>query len=273
MEWTLEAQEAIKKVPFFVRKRVRASVEKEAAGEGKEVITITEVRATQARYLSGMDKEIKGYQIETCFGSGGCPNRIVDSGKLVEKIQVLMANQNLLAFLRQRVPDGLKFHHEFRIAIADCPNACSQPQIRDIGIIGACQPIITEQPCSKCHACTDICKENAIGLNSENRLPIITKSCIQCGQCTMVCPTGTLLKGATGYRILLGGKLGRHPRLAEELPGFYDEDTVLQVIRDCLVLYKRHNQKGERFADVLQSVGAGHPSMLFEQYLPINRDR
>ncbi len=31
MKWTPEAEKAVKKVPFFVRKRVRARVEKEAA--------------------------------------------------------------------------------------------------------------------------------------------------------------------------------------------------------------------------------------------------
>ena len=30
--------------------------------------------------------------------------------------------------------EDLKFHHEFRVTVADCPNSCSQPQIKDIGI-------------------------------------------------------------------------------------------------------------------------------------------
>lgn len=75
MKWTAEAENAVKKVPFFVRKRVRARVEKEAAEAGKARITIAEVTATQARFLSKMETDIQGYQIETCFGSGGCPNR------------------------------------------------------------------------------------------------------------------------------------------------------------------------------------------------------
>jgi dissimilatory sulfite reductase (desulfoviridin) alpha/beta subunit len=260
MEWTAEAQETIRKVPFFVRKRVRARVEKEAAAEGKQLVTLAEVRATQARYLSNMETDIKGYQIETCFGTGGCPNRAVISGDMVERIQSFMAEQNLLDFLKQRVPEGLKYHHEFRIAVADCPNACSQPQIRDIGIIGVCSPAVTSEPCSACNACVDTCKEDAIQL--EEGCPAITKSCIQCGQCISVCPTGTLDKGAVGYRILLGGKLGRHPRLGEELPGIYDEDSVISIIRDCLSLYKQHCRHGERFAEVIQSLKAENPSAL-----------
>ena len=81
MQWTLEAEKAIKKIPFFVRKKVSARVEKEAKEMGKNRITLAEVRTTQAKYLSNMTSEIKGYQIDICFGPGGCPNR---SNQLIE---------------------------------------------------------------------------------------------------------------------------------------------------------------------------------------------
>ena len=38
MKWMPEAEEAIKKVPFFVRKRVRARVENEAKEGGKQAV-------------------------------------------------------------------------------------------------------------------------------------------------------------------------------------------------------------------------------------------
>ena len=62
---------------------------------------------------------------------------------------------------------------------------------------------------------------------------------------------GTLAAGRTGYRVQLGGKLGRHPRLAAELPGIYDADSVLAIIRDCLALYKSRSRNGRRLADLL----------------------
>jgi hypothetical protein len=85
MKWMPEAEEAIKKVPFFVRKRVRTRVETEAQAAGKAVISLADVKATQARYLSNMSSEIKGYQIETCFGPSGCPNRAMISDQLVDE--------------------------------------------------------------------------------------------------------------------------------------------------------------------------------------------
>jgi hypothetical protein len=38
MEWSPEAEAAIKKVPFFVRKRVRSRVEQDAKQAGKTVV-------------------------------------------------------------------------------------------------------------------------------------------------------------------------------------------------------------------------------------------
>jgi hypothetical protein len=75
MNWTPDAENAIKKVPFFVRKRVRARVEKEATEAGKSVVSLADVKATQARYLSTMKSEIKGYQVETCFGPSSDRNK------------------------------------------------------------------------------------------------------------------------------------------------------------------------------------------------------
>jgi hypothetical protein len=61
MKWAPEAESAIKKVPFFVRKRVRARVEKEATDRGKPRVSLADVKATQRRYLNNMESEVRGY--------------------------------------------------------------------------------------------------------------------------------------------------------------------------------------------------------------------
>ena len=261
MQWSDDAETAIKKVPLFVRKRVRARVEKEAVAGGKNLITLAEVKATQARYLGKQEHEIKGYQVGRCFGSSGCPNRAIISDNLVEKIEAIFKDADILGFLRQTVAGDLKFHHEFRVALADCPNACSQPQIKDIGIIGAAIPDVTDAACSNCEACVDECREDAVQLPESGEGPLIDyQRCLSCGRCMAVCPTGTLATGQSGYRVQLGGKLGRHPRLARELPGIFTEDQVLDIIRDCIALYKKKSRGGTRFAEILSEkdfVGAG----------------
>lgn len=252
MQWTDEADAAVKKVPFFVRKKVRTRVEKEAATAGKTRVTLSDVKATQARYLKKMSSEVKGYQLDTCFGGSGCPHRVTISEGLLEGIERVMADADLLGFLRSRVQGDLKFHHEFRISIADCPNACSQPQIKDVGILGAATPIFTDIPCTACGACSDACKEKAVRLSATGEANSIDATrCVLCGGCMAACPTGTLTTGKKGYRVLIGGKLGRHPRLASELPGIHDVETVVSMIGEFLAFYKSRSTHGQRFAQLL----------------------
>jgi dissimilatory sulfite reductase (desulfoviridin) alpha/beta subunit len=66
-----------------------------------------------------------------------------------------------------------------------------------------------------------------------------------------VCPTGTIGEGARGFRVQLGGKLGRHPQLAREMPGIYNEHGVIEIVRDCIRIYKQRSRHGERFGQIL----------------------
>jgi dissimilatory sulfite reductase (desulfoviridin) alpha/beta subunit len=170
---------------------------------------------------------------------------------LVGEIESLLENANLLKFLKERVKGDLKYHHEFRVTLAECPNACSQPQIKDIGIIGAAIPEISDEECSGCEACVEACIETCITLDSEKNIPEIDHDrCLKCGKCIHVCPTGTIAAENKGFRVQLGGKLGRHPKLAAELEEIYSEDEVLQLIKDCIDYYKKHSKHGERFAEI-----------------------
>lgn len=196
-----------------------------------------------------MKTESKGYRIESCRQ---CRNSANDTTSLEHRIERLLEEEDLLTFLRQRVHGPIRAHHELRIGLAACPNACSQPQIKAIGIIGAVRPRITNEICTQCEACVQICREGAVQLVDER--PVIDfETCVLCGQCATVCPSGTIAVGEQGFRVQLGGKLGRHPQLAKELPGLFSEDEVLRIIRDAIVFYKTHSKSGERFADVLGS--------------------
>ena len=249
IKWTLEAEAALKKIPFFVRKKVRSRVAKEAAEEGKTVVDIEAVKTTRKRYLIGMASEVKGYRLDSCFGPSGCPHRSVISEDLVKRLEQVLQSADLLSFLKEQVGDDLKFHHEFRVSVADCPNACSQPQIKDVGIIGAVKPHITEEPCTHCGACVDVCPDDAITL--AETVTIDPERCMTCGKCILACPCGTLGGKAKGYRVLLGGKLGRHPRLAKALPDIFDEQGVIRIVEACLTFYKKKSRHGKRFAEIL----------------------
>ncbi len=137
---------------------------------------------------------------------------------LSAKIENLLSSKNIKSFLKEKVGGPLKLHHEFRVSISDCPNACSRPQIADLGLIGACIPEINEEFCSLCGSCVEICQEKALS-SKEGKLVLDSFRCLYCGQCIKICPSGALKETRNGYRIQVGGKLGRHPRLGRRTTG------------------------------------------------------
>lgn len=256
MEWSKDADLAVKKVPFFVRKKVRKKVEAFVEQEGRQTIELSDVKALKKKFLSkgGMESQIKGYDVSSCFGANGCPNVACDTTKLVREIETLFKKADLLSFLKQNVKGDLKFHHEFRVVLADCPNACSRPQIADIGIIGAAGPGVSDIPCTLCNGCVDACAEDAIRLDMENEIPVIdSEKCLLCGKCMDACPTQTLEKDQTGFRVMLGGRLGRHPRLAMEVPGIQTHEQTLDIVKKAIAFYKHHSKDGQRFSHILSS--------------------
>lgn len=256
MKWTQEANEALSKVPFFVRKLVRKRIEEETTRVGAALVRPEHVQAAKERFLNRMEDEVTGYQVETCFGPTGCPNRAIICEGLPRALEETVACRDLRSFLKKRVQGELKMHHEFRISLSDCPNACSRPQIADIGIIGARKPAATSEECSLCGACTAACREEAISFPGD--APVLDYSrCVFCGKCIGACPTGAIAQDAAGYRILVGGKLGRHPQLAMKLPGIHPEEDVIRIVNRCLDHYQRHCTEGERFGEILEKTGIG----------------
>ena len=256
MKWSENADKAIKKVPFFVRKKVKKKVEAFVEQKGKTFVQVLDVNELKKKFLSkgGMEKDIKGYEVSTCFGGAGCPNVANSCTLLAKEIENVIEKENLISLLKKNVKEGLKFHHEFRVALSDCPNACSRPQIVDIGIIGSVLPGLSDETCTLCNACVEACRENAIELDEENTLPVIDYSkCIMCAKCITACPTETIQKKEEGFRIMLGGRLGRHPRLAMEIPGLHSHTQVISIVKKCLKFYKANSKNGQRFSHILDS--------------------
>lgn len=262
MKWSRDAESAVAKVPFFVRKRVRQRVEEEASRCNVAMVTLEHVETCRNRFLHKMEDEVKGYRVEACFGSGGCPNRAVADDQLLQQLETLAASKHLREFLQSRIGGKLKLHHEFQIVLADCPNACSRPQIADIGLIGASRPALSDIECSRCGACVDVCRESAITLAETALRPEIHGAkCLSCGKCSAVCPTGTLARGKQGYRVQVGGKLGRHPQLGWELPGIFSREDVLRLADAALDFYTTESLQGERFGEVLK--GASYEKFMY----------
>jgi anaerobic sulfite reductase subunit C len=252
MKWTKEAEEAVSRVPFFVRKKVKKKVEEEAARSKNSEVTLEHVQASQKRFLKEMDQEVKGFQVETCFGPSGCPNRAVDCEGISQELEGELTKRDLKSFLKEKVQGPLKMHHEFRVSLSCCPNACSRPQIVDFGIIGSTLPRVTEEACTQCGACVEACQEKALRLEEGAERPTVDLGkCLFCGQCITACPSGTLREDSQGFRVLVGGKLGRHPKLGKDLGKIYSKDEMLNALNHYLDFYQTHCQKGERLGEIL----------------------
>ncbi len=202
-----------------------------------------------------MSEELAGWVVETCKGPvEGCANRAAIDDGLGAAVSARFAAHDFGTALRAMVKGRVKRRHEFRVAIADCPNACSRPQIADVGLIGAAEPRLTPETCHQCMGCVHACREGAV--THPGLLPIIDGSrCLRCGTCARLCLSGTLQVGRRGWRLQVGGRLGRHPRLAVELPGLLSSPGALAAVDCCIEHYLREARGGERFGEVLDRTG------------------
>lgn len=67
MKWSSQADNAIARVPFFVRKRVRNKIEEYAGRCGAGEVGLEHVNACQKKFLNKMEDKIKGFSVGTCF--------------------------------------------------------------------------------------------------------------------------------------------------------------------------------------------------------------
>jgi dissimilatory sulfite reductase (desulfoviridin) alpha/beta subunit len=255
MTWDSEAEKMLRRVPFFVRKQARTKVEEEVAAAGRRRVTAADLEEGKRRQMKKLTEGVRGYSLEACFGSSGCHNAVVASADVLSQLENLLEKADLLTFLRSRLGDRLKLHHQLRVTVADCPNSCSQPQIKDIGIIGQAQITADTQQCNGCGECEAVCEESAIVIVDSFLVSFNKDLCVQCGACARVCPTGAISNPASTYRVLVGGKLGRHPQLACELIKDLDADQVLNLVGNIVDYYKANTKSGERLGTLINRRG------------------
>lgn len=190
------------------------------------------------------------YTIKKCFD---CPNRVANLDNLADTMRKVMDDSKFNARQGARVDTGRPLHHQmFHVAVAGCPNSCSQPQIKDFGIQGQARPIVAKG-CDGCGVCTQTCAEKAIAVQ-DGAAVIDRNACLSCGLCARACPTGAMQIEKTGYRILIGGKLGRHPRLATEMLTLASEDEAAAALRRCVEIFLTASRLGERFGSLVDRI-------------------
>jgi dissimilatory sulfite reductase (desulfoviridin) alpha/beta subunit len=191
--------------------------------------------------------------IEACHNKlSNCPNALIDTDVWRGAVEEWVAAADVSERLRARVKDNkILFHHKFRISIAGCPNSCSRPQIADVGVVGCVRPDVSPGDCTVCGACEDACPDGAIAI--EGGPPLFDRlACYGCRACTRACPNACITTSEPEARILAGGKLGRHPHLADTVGKVANPQQLTAYLDMLLTAFLKTARPGERFADCWQ---------------------
>lgn len=266
--WEHAAEQALAGVPFFVRGLVRKKLEERVRNHGGMVVTLADFREAEARFrtLSAgkSDDELQRLMprdnrpgvemvvIEECHHAmSQCPNVLVDTAVWKQVVERWCRERDISERLRCRVPgETVLLHHKLRIVIAGCPNGCSRPQIADIGLVGYVRPSVVPESCTACGACATVCPDVAITVADAPPLFNAT-TCQGCLRCRNTCPHTCIHLTNPGIRVLLGGKLGRHPHLAAVAGEMDYETDVIALLDQVVDDYFDHAKSEERFADFM----------------------
>lgn len=319
MKWEKDAEKAMDKVPFFVRRVARKKVEDHVRLSGRDTVTIQDVydarsafaqggvsaspapvsppattasaaatsatttidempvgssiapdhlsaqepseggiTESQIRRIEKLVEQVGGYEtrfwsVKVCGGAVGCPLTQFDVQKMADEFKDIIDDSGLSRVLESRIRGPVLSHHKFKVAIAGCPNNCSETHIRDFAVAGEVSPGPGPGDCIECGQCETACKEGAVKVNGR---PHIDRSlCVGCGDCAAACPTQALVIEREGYTVMVGGKLGRHPQLATTIIRLADEETVYRALRASIKLLREEGRGGERLGSVLNRVG------------------
>lgn len=190
----------------------------------------------------------KGFQLDHCRFN--CPKTARNWHNLCETLTKNLTALNLYQIFEDKFSPVLN-HHIPKITLAGCPNGCSQPNIKDIGVSGYVSPLITDVPCIGCKECVRACPEGAIAWNPRG-IVIDHSRCLSCGDCQRVCPSGTLTAGESGWTLRLGGRVGRHPQFAKSVGQVQTDEEVLAWISDILLRYLMNAHPQERLTHFLE---------------------
>ena len=196
--------------------------------------------------------------LEVCRSEpNGCPNALISTAAWKSALEDWLLEKAISERLRRRVPGGhILHHHKLRMSISACPNACSRPQIADVGLVGFVRPVVAPDTCTLCGSCEAACPDSAIRVH-EAPPEFNRAACQGCFKCRDACPVGCITHDVSGVRVLLGGKLGRHPRLARMVAEETEPSAAIRRIDDAVGRYLEHARPDERFSDFLVRTGDG----------------
>lgn len=177
--------------------------------------------------------------VVACPGARECKSGLIDAYGLGEKIDE--------RFFGREFPTKVKF------AVTGCPNSCAKPQENDLGVIGVREPWF-EEGCIACGVCAHVCPLSAISIEDEEAV-VDWSRCNLCGKCVGVCPEDLIEEEYTGYQVLVGGRVGKHPQLARELTIARSAEEALEIFEVLADWIEENVREGERVGAAIDRVG------------------
>lgn len=198
------------------------------------------------------------FDIRSCRGAaGGCRFALsAPDHDPLRELALTVAATGWPNFLRENTNSRINHHARLNLALAACPNGCSRPQVADFALVRARLPRLPDASagCGACGQCEGACPDAAIAM--DNGLPLLdTAACLACGQCRRACPEGAIGVASEGWRIMVGGKLGRRPRLAMELPGLHGLQAAMGCLAALTEAFMAAHRPGLRVADLVAQRG------------------
>lgn len=271
--WEKDAEQALGRVPFYARGLVRRKLEERVRSRGGQSVTLADFREAEARFRAvaagKSEREMERMMprensvgaemvvIESCHSDlSNCPNVLIQTAQWREAIEEWVRSSGVSERLRERVSgDTILHHHKLRISISGCPNGCSRPQIADVGLVGFVRPSLEPANCTACGVCERACPDAAIGV--ADAPPVFDAAkCQGCMRCRDACPTGCITLSQPAARLLLGGRLGRHPRLARVAAEVMTPGEVADMLDRLVSRYIQEAKPEERFGDFLARTDA-----------------
>lgn len=299
MDWDNDARARLSEVPGLLRGFVTKKVEEVARRQGADRVTLavweeakklrdrssakpaagapanpaetgqpaTEDSELPPEVLSALvreaevrgQREEKTYRLRVCGGAFGCPRPQIDVAGLAAELEAELTRSGHGERLAQALGDRILTHHKLAISVSGCVNGCSEPQIKDFGVLGQARPEAVAGKCTGCRQCEKACRERAVQAGSRKAarpVPVFDReACLNCGDCARACPAEAI-RLTPGYRVVAGGRLGRHPRLASVLIRFTpDRGAVLAAFRTVLAWTAEVGEPGERLGALLDRCG------------------
>ncbi len=263
--WDPEASQALKRVPRLVRGLARRKIEQRVQASGRNQVNLADFEQAEARFRAVRggrnDEELAAVLpaenrpgvplvvVEACRAQlAGCPNALLDTEPWQKAIEKWLQRDDISERLRQKVGgDQVLFHHKLKIAIAGCANGCSRPQIADLALVGIVRPSFDAELCTACGQCAEVCPDKAIEIADTALWD--PELCLGCLKCAEICPEEAVSLSEPRVRVLMGGKLGRHPHLAREVGAVKSPQKAVDLFSQAIEQYLNHGAPGQRFAD------------------------